>query len=232
MSLVTYANLTAPARSDPSKTVAQMAVTRMQSTTSPMPPVPGTPATAAEIAAVSSWIAAGYPTGSCGGGAGGSGGGGSSGAGGSGAGGAGGSDPFGSAPTCTSGAYWQGGEGSAVMNPGLACIGCHDGGGEAPRFTIAGTVYPTAHEYDRCNGVNGANGTQVIVTDSGGHTITLTPNSVGNFYYTGAITTPVHAKVTYMGRERVMSAAQTTGNCNNCHTQNGANSAPGRILLP
>jgi len=43
---------------------------------------------------------------------------------------------------------------------------------------------------------------------------------------------PFKAKVTYMGRERAMNAAQTSGDCNACHTQNGTNSAPGRILLP
>ena len=43
---------------------------------------------------------------------------------------------------------------------------------------------------------------------------------------------PFKAKVTYMGRERAMAATQTSGDCNACHTQNGANSAPGRILLP
>jgi hypothetical protein len=35
-----------------------------------------------------------------------------------------------------------------------------------------------------------------------------------------------------MGRERIMSAGQTNGDCNSCHTQNGAMSAPGRIMLP
>jgi hypothetical protein len=29
-----------------------------------------------------------------------------------------------------------------------------------------------------------------------------------------------------------MAAAQTSGDCNRCHTQNGAMSAPGRIVLP
>jgi hypothetical protein len=43
---------------------------------------------------------------------------------------------------------------------------------------------------------------------------------------------PYSAKVSYMGRERAMAAMQTTGDCNSCHTQGGANSAPGRILLP
>jgi hypothetical protein len=120
------------------------------------------------------------------------------------------------------------------MNPGLACIACHRSGGgeEAPNFAIAGTLYPTAHEPDRCNGVNGTNGARVVIVDAANRTITLTPNSAGNFSYTGALTTPYRAKVTYQGRERLMSAAQTSGDCNSCHTQNGSNSAPGRIILP
>ena len=61
---------------------------------------------------------------------------------------------------------------------------------------------------------------------------TVTPNGAGNFYYTGTVATPFRAKVIYMGRERDMAAAQTPGDCNGCHTQNGAMSAPGRIVLP
>jgi hypothetical protein len=130
---------------------------------------------------------------------------------------------------------WTGGnQGSASMNPGRACINCHaTTGGEAPTFAIAGTLYPTGHEPDLCNGVNGGTaGAQVVITDAANRTVTLTPNAAGNFTYTGALTTPFHAKVSYQGRERIMSAAQTTGDCNSCHTQNGANGAPGRITLP
>ena len=36
----------------------------------------------------------------------------------------------------------------------------------------------------------------------------------------------------YMGRERLMIAAQTSGDCNSCHTQAGASAAPGRLLTP
>ena len=43
---------------------------------------------------------------------------------------------------------------------------------------------------------------------------------------------PFTAKVTYQGRERAMTAPQTSGDCNGCHTQAGANGAPGRITLP
>ena len=119
------------------------------------------------------------------------------------------------------------------MQPGVACISCHaSSGGEAPQFTIAGTLYPTGHEPNQCNGANGTNGAQVVVTDAKGNTISLTPNSAGNFYYSGTVATPFRAKVTYMGRERDMAGAQTSGDCNACHTQNGTMSAPGRIILP
>jgi hypothetical protein len=33
-------------------------------------------------------------------------------------------------------------------------------------------------------------------------------------------------------KERAMVAAQTTGICNSCHTQDGTNLAPGRITVP
>jgi mono/diheme cytochrome c family protein len=226
MSLVTYANVTARSTVDPALTYAQRALVRMQDNASPMPPAPGTRATTTEIQAVSNWVAAGYPSGAaC-----------------AGTGGAGGTptpDPFSVTARCTSNTFWTGGnDGSASMNPGRACIACHRNGGgeddenEAPLFAIAGTVYPTAHEPDLCNGVNGTTGARIVVVDAANRTITLTPNAAGNFTYTGALTTPFHAKVTYQGRERIMTAAQTSGDCNGCHTQNGANGAPGRITLP
>jgi hypothetical protein len=143
-------------------------------------------------------------------------------------------DPFSVAPTCTSKKTWTGGnEGSASMNPGKACISCHkSSGGEAPAYAIAGTIYPTAHEPDLCNGANGSDGAQIVIVGADGKTVTLTPNSVGNFYSSTTVKLPYQAKVVYMGREQVMAETQTSGDCNSCHTQNGANNAPGRILLP
>jgi len=245
MSLVTYADLTAPAHSDPTRTVAALAVQRMQSTTNQMPPAPAARVASGEIATISSWIAAGYPATGCGTGTGGAAGGGS-GSGSGGATGAGGSsgatdggsvvtpDPFAVPPTCTSKTYWSGGEGAATMDPGLGCISCHQGQREAPSFAIAGTLYPTAHEPDNCNGAGAAAsaGARVVITGADGNSVTLTPNSAGNFYYQGAVATPFRARVTYMGRTREMGQSQTSGDCNSCHTQNGANQAPGRILLP
>jgi mono/diheme cytochrome c family protein len=116
------------------------------------------------------------------------------------------------------------------MHPGDACIACHGrSGGEAPRFNIAGTVYPTGHEPVDCNGTNQA---QIVITDKNGQSITLTPNAAGNFFASSALAFPITAKVVAGGKERVMATPQTSGDCNACHTQDGAMMAPGRVTLP
>jgi hypothetical protein len=218
-SLVSYANLTSPDPSNPSLTEAQMALQRMQSSTSPMPPSPASPATSAEVATLQNWINAGYPSGSCSGDAG-----------------VPVNDPLNAAPTCTSKTTWtRGTNGSSSMEPGQACIGCHArSGGEAPTFAIAGTLYPTGHEPDNCNGASGSTtGAKVVVTGSNGSSVSLTPNGAGNFYSSSSLPGPYKAKVVNAaGVERVMSGTASTGDCNSCHTQNGANGAPGRITLP
>ena len=141
-------------------------------------------------------------------------------------------DPLLAKATCTSMTSWSGGNrGSDSMNPGMACISCHSSG-DGPRFAIAGTVYPTGHEPDRCNSSVGTQGAQIVIIGADGKMVTLTPNGVGNFSSNTAIKTPYQAKVTYQGRERLMIASQTSGDCNSCHTQNGANGAPGRITVP
>ncbi|HEY8924488.1 MAG TPA: hypothetical protein VIU64_08910 [Polyangia bacterium] len=219
-SLSTYAGLTAASAADPAQTNAERALARVQSATSPMPPDGLTPPDAAVIAALQGWIAAGYPTAACAA---------------PGAGGTGGPDPFSVPATCTSGKTWSGGgEGSASMDPGRACISCHAStGGEAPNFAIAGTLYPTGHEPDLCDGTDGSTaGAKVVITDAQGKVITLTPNAAGNFTYRGGVTMPFQAAVTYMGRERRMASSPPNGDCNACHTANGAMSAPGRIVLP
>jgi len=219
-SLVTYQGLTAASHSAPAMTNAVLAVARMQSAQSPMPPAGSTAATPAEIASMQAWIDAGYPMGSCGAG---------------GAGGAGGSAPEPTAPTCTSNRTWTGGtDGSKDMQPGVACISCHSqSGGEAPTFALAGTVYPTVHEPDQCYGASGAAGVRVVITGADGAVVTLTPGTSGNFSYQGSLAKPYTAKVTDMnGAVRAMSQAQTSGDCNGCHTQSGANAAPGRIVVP
>jgi hypothetical protein len=139
-----------------------------------------------------------------------------------------GGDPFGGASVCTSKTTYASGE-NANMRPGEACIACHTAN-RGPAFAIAGTVYPTGHEPNDCNGKAGAT---IVITDAQGKAHNVTANSVGNFYLAGTIPTPYTAKVTSTaGGVRAMVASQTTGDCNSCHTEKGANGAPGRIVAP
>lgn len=133
---------------------------------------------------------------------------------------------------CTSGTKWtRGDRGSTSMHPGVACIACHDQNPQAPPFEIAGTVFPTAHEPDDCNG-GGTAGAQIVITDANGKITKIPVNSVGNFYTQTAIALPYRAKVVVGTTERAMVASQKSGDCNSCHTEAGTNSAPGRIVLP
>ncbi|MBI5535201.1 MAG: hypothetical protein HY898_20915 [Deltaproteobacteria bacterium] len=222
MPLVSRADLLAPAKSDPSKTVAQRSLERMQAGT--MPPMPATQATADEVAVLQGWIAAGTPAGACGA--------------------DGGAvlatpDPLNAQIACSSGTYWDGESAGYQMAPGQPCIGCHASSRDdgLPRFAIAGTVYTSGHEHDGCNGVNGTSGpfqgAAIVLTDRNGHPLASLPvNGVGNFTTFSAPPAPFYAKLTFQGRERVMTQAVPNGDCNRCHTSTGANGAPGRITLP
>lgn len=236
--LLSAADLQAPAKTDPSVTMAVQSVKRMSAATAPMPPAGG--ASAADIAAFQKWIDAGYPQGDCGGMS--------------------MPDPAFTGPSvCTSGKTWkQGCQGAMEMDPGMPCVACHKAptkfgcGSEGPPiFTAAGTVYPTGHEPDRCDGVNGAAMTDVVVvlTGADGTAHNVHPNSVGNFVYdaacqgqgipgceySGPLKMPYTAKVVSSKGERVMSEPQTDGDCNLCHTDaaGGNNSnAAGRVVVP
>jgi hypothetical protein len=224
--LTTYALLAAPSMSDPTRSVAALALARLQDVAKPMPPDPFPPATSAEIAAFQRWISAGLPKTSCPDG-------GASGDGGQATDGGTIVDPYDTPPVCTSKTTWtRANHGDQKMNPGLACITCHTSMNKGPRFALAGTLFPTAHEPDLCNGGTVVTGARVVITGSNGQTQTLTPNTAGNFSFEGTIAKPYTAKVTYMGRERVMVESQTSGDCNDCHAQNGAMKAPGRIMVP
>ena len=138
---------------------------------------------------------------------------------------------------CTSGQTWTlGTTKSANMEPGLACRSCHVTFGQAGTkdFDISGTVYPTAHEPDLCNGVGG---TTVVITDANNADHVLTVNSVGNFYHDDGLgflkfPMPYRAKVVSGNNTREMITPQTNGDCNSCHTEAGTQSAPGRIMAP
>jgi hypothetical protein len=139
--------------------------------------------------------------------------------------------------TCSSEVYWKDKElGSEAMSPGGKCNECHDKKPTSPNYVIAGTVYPTFKEPDDCNGVNGGlpnmPDVTVVVTEKGGRTLPAVPvNSVGNFKLESAVP-PFWVKVVSKGKENKMMMQAPHGDCNACHTQTGANGAPGRIVIP
>jgi hypothetical protein len=132
---------------------------------------------------------------------------------------------------CTSGVTSHSNEGSS-MSPGDTCVSCHSSSnGEASTLTIGGTVYPTAHEPTNCDGVS-VTGATVVIIDANNKVQTLTVNSVGNFQSSASVAAPYKASVVYNGVTLSMITAQTSGDCNSCHTVDGANGAPGRVMLP
>jgi hypothetical protein len=126
--------------------------------------------------------------------------------------------------TCTSGVVWMGLTGPN-MDPGDTCPSCHSS------FQVAGTVYPTAHEFTDCDGVTGSD-LSVVITDANGTMQTLAVDAAGNFYSTKTVVMPFHAKVISKTAERDMLATQSSGDCNLCHSSTGLNGAPGRIMAP
>ena len=143
-------------------------------------------------------------------------------------------NPYDTPLVCTSMNNWTGGNReSPLMRPGGACVSCHRQEREGPLFAIAGTLFPTAHEPNDCNGVATATGAQVVIAEANGAIHTLEVNQAGNFFLEApSFTFPYQAKVVYQGRERVMVEAQMNGDCNDCHSQDGRENAPGRIFLP
>ena len=222
ISLASYDDLVSPAKSDASKTAIQLSVERMGLSAAPMPPGGG--AIASEIAVLEAWIAAGMPKGDCQNAA---------------------PDPFGGGVVCTSGKTWTLGTDvddplRPQMNPGMACIKCHSEQiiDKPDIFLAAGTVYPTGHEPDACYGVTDSAATNMIVrlVDSLNNSYDLPVNATGNFMLDPGVNfvPPYSAKVISSNGERAMSAKQTSGDCNACHTEQGggAGMAPGRIVAP
>ena len=118
------------------------------------------------------------------------------------------------------------------MRPGMDCISCH-ASGEGPAFTAAGTVYSDYHQEDDCYGEPGVT---VEITDADGAVFTAESNDAGNFYFRpgdAVIQPPYTARLLVAGVEtNAMVGEQTDPNCAACHTADGANAAPGRIVNP
>ena len=212
-SMMTYDDLKAASISVPSSTVAELSLVRMKDSSTPMPP---DGASAEDLAVLDNWIAAGMPPGTV----------------------ACDATPaasiYDTESVCSSGTYWtRGDHKSVLMKPGGACIQCHDREDEGPSFSAAGTVYKTAHEPDDCNG-SSSSSIEVWVTGADNKVQKSKVNAAGNFYFESPIKMPYRAKVVSGSKSRAMSAAQTDGDCNKCHTESGLQKekAPGRVMAP
>ena len=104
-----------------------------------------------------------------------------------------------------------------TMRPGENCKGCHSG------FTVAGTVFPSA----QAQASEGVEGVTVSIADSTPKTLTLTSNSVGNFYSETAVSWPATITLSLGIRTATMPNAPD-GACASCHTTSGQ----GRVYLP
>lgn len=225
--LVTREQLLAPSTVDPAQSYAERSVARMRAGT-----MPATGGAEAEADVLEAWLAAGAPAGSCG------------------EGGASADDPFAQPSTCVSGQTWWGDEEGDDMNPGQACNTCHrkeaaEGEDDAPILVVGGTVYPNGHAPDDCFGIDGYADPyaqiEVWITDAAGTTHRLGVGRTGNFLLEEAegFVLPYTARVVDLAvdppAERVMVEAQSDGDCNLCHTEDGSgdgSDAPGRIMIP
>lgn len=220
----------------PGVTVVSRSIARMKLTAAPMPPSPFPAPTAQDTAVLETWVAAGAPSGACMG------------------------VPDAGPPplTCLSNSMWTlGNTASADMNPGWSCQGCHRGqnfagqnptGASKPErdYFFMGTVYRAPNERDLCNArLTGT--VEIEITGADGQLITrmrARPGS-GNFSSDGEapesdrllmsstrLSLPYTARVRANGMVREMRTPQMSGDCNRCHTERGAENAPGRIVAP
>jgi hypothetical protein len=72
----------------------------------------------------------------------------------------------------------------------------------------------------------------VQVEDADGVAVTLPTNEAGNFFTEAPLRAPFRVKVIRGDQVRAMSELAEHGDCSGCHTQDGAEDAPGRIMAP
>lgn len=98
-----------------------------------------------------------------------------------------------------------------AMTPGHDCLSCHDGA-IATKWSVAGTLFSAPKSGSAVAGA------QVLVTDSAGRRLTLTTNSVGNFYTAEELVYPLDVQVQNGKHHLGMDGKPAHGSCNKCHT--------------
>ncbi len=104
-----------------------------------------------------------------------------------------------------------------ASNKGLDCMGagaCHaQGGGLAPQFAFAGTLYTSAQATAPASGA-------VVVISFAGGPLQAIADMDGNFYNSVPVTYPATAMATTCPTVLPMTQQLVTGNggCNSCHT--------------
>ncbi|HEX7671562.1 MAG TPA: carboxypeptidase-like regulatory domain-containing protein, partial [Polyangiaceae bacterium] len=210
--LVTYDDLKATSKEDPTKNEAELSVARMKSATSPMPP--GALPSAADVAILQDFINAGYPKGSCGGG-------GSAGDGGT-------VVPLPPSTVFKDAPVFALRTGPRAHNAGKDCMSCHlNGSGEAPQFSLGGTVY---------DGSGGpVSGAEVRLVDAKGKATSVYTGTNGTFYMQGSgFAAPAQVGVrNASGARDMISALKAAGGgaCSSCHCTGGSCTVP-PIHLP
>ncbi len=146
--------------------------------------------------------------------------------------------PWAAGTHCSTGQWWQhedDEEEGPMMHPGLACGQCHLQSGDDDAIPVAygGTVMGALDDEDDCRGVPGV-AVELLDIDDNVFYSTVT-NAAGNFVVTpGEV--PFRAfrvRLGLDGRSREMAGhVATYGDCNRCHTAQGNNGAPGRVVAP
>jgi hypothetical protein len=204
MTLLSRADFMKPFAGDASITLAQRSLLRMRATVGVMPP--SGPASDADIATFAAWVEAGALPGSCT------------------------QAPPPAPTTCDTARHWTSGNRSAeLMNPGEACVACHVRERVNEIFTASGTVYTDLHADPLC--IGSAKGTVEII-GADGAVVSLPVNASGNFATFAPFKKPYTARVKMGTKVRTMSSPQMNGDCNICHTVQGTEGAPGRIIWP
>lgn len=102
---------------------------------------------------------------------------------------------------------------SGNHNPGQACLACHDGGGDAPRFQVGGTVYSAL------NGGAPVVGATIRMVDGNGAEHVAISALNGNFWLTEAVALPLQVQASSCPSTLEMISPSSVGNCNaaGCH---------------